>query len=172
MISSPLSGRLVGAGHARIALVVAGAGVTTGGLLLTTLAADTSTARLVLAYGIFGVGLGSVNAPITNTAVSGMPRSQAGLAAAVASASRQVGTSLGVALAGALAGAGIESAHSPAFAASTHVVFWLVVANGVGIAVVGLASTGAWAKASAQKVAFLLDAPTDSPAAGIMGGAG
>ena len=37
----------------------------------------------------------SVNAPITNTAVSGMPREQAGVAAAVASTSRQVGASLG-----------------------------------------------------------------------------
>ena len=42
------------------------------------------------------VGFGMMNAPITNTAVSGMPTSQAGVAAAVASTSRQVGSALGV----------------------------------------------------------------------------
>jgi MFS family permease len=163
MVCSPLSGRLVGAGRARLALVVAGAAIAMGALLLTTLARDTSVTYLVVAYGIFGIGLGTVNAPITNTAVSGMPRSQAGLASAVASTSRQVGASLGVALAGSLAGAGIESAHRPDFAAATHVVFWVIAGLGAGIVVLGLASTGRRAKASAERVAALLDAPADAP---------
>ena len=47
-----------------------------------------------------------VNAPITNTAVSGMPRAQAGVAAAVASTSRQIGQTLGVAVIGAVLAAG------------------------------------------------------------------
>ena len=51
-----------------------------------------------------GSASGSINPPITNTAVSGMPPSQAGVAAAVASTSRQVGVTLGVAVLGALAG--------------------------------------------------------------------
>ena len=159
MVCSPLSGRLVGAGRTRLALVVAGAAVATGALLLTALAQQTPLAYLLAAYAIFGVGLGMVNAPITNTAVSGMPRSHAGLASAVASTSRQVGASLGVALAGSLAGAGIESAHRPDFAAATHLVFWVIAGLGVGIVVLGLVSTGARARASAARVAFLLDAP-------------
>ena len=117
VVCSPLSGRLVGAGHARLAIVVAGAAIACGALLLTGLANDTPLPVLVAAYAVFGVGLGSVNAPITNTAVSGMPRSQAGLAAAVASTSRQVGASLGVALAGSLAGGGIDAGHRADFAA-------------------------------------------------------
>lgn len=52
---------------------------------------------------LFGLGFGAVNPPITNTAVSGMPAAQAGVAAAIASTSRQTGRSLGVALVGALA---------------------------------------------------------------------
>ena len=40
---------------------------------------------------IFGIGFGFVNAPITNAAVSGMPREQAGVAAAIATTSRQFG---------------------------------------------------------------------------------
>jgi EmrB/QacA subfamily drug resistance transporter len=157
MVCSPLSGRLVGAGRARLALVVSGAAMATGALLLTALAQSTSIAYLLAAYGIFGIGLGMVNAPITNTAVSGMPRSHAGLASAVASTSRQVGASLGVALAGALAGAGIESAHQPAFAAATHAFFWLSAALGIAIVVLGVASTGSRARESAARVAFLLD---------------
>jgi EmrB/QacA subfamily drug resistance transporter len=157
MVCSPVSGRLVGAGRARVALVVAGAAMAISALMLTALAPDTSLAYLVAAYAIFGVGLGTVNAPITNTAVSGMPRSQAALASAVASTSRQVGASLGVALAGALAGAGIDAAHRPDFASATHVVFWVTAALGAIIVVLGLVSTGARARASADRVASLLD---------------
>jgi EmrB/QacA subfamily drug resistance transporter len=156
MVCSPLSGRLVGAGRVRLALVVAGVAMTTGALLLTRLATGTSVVYLVVAYGIFGVSLGMVNAPITNTAVSGMPRSQAALASAVASTSRQVGASLGVALAGSLANAGIESTRQPAFASATHVMFWVIAGFGAAIVALGIASTGARARASAARVAGLL----------------
>ena len=157
MVCSPLSGRLVGAGRARLALVIAGAAMATGALLLTALARDTPLAYLLAAYGIFGVGLGMVNAPVTNTAVSGMPRSRAGIASAVASTSRQVGASLGVALAGSLAGGGIESAYQPGFAAATHAFFWLSAGFGMAIVLLGIGSTGARARASAARVAGLLE---------------
>jgi MFS family permease len=62
----------------------------------------TSVTYLVAAYVIFGIGCGLVTAPITNTAVSGMPKEQAGVAGAVASTSRQVGASLGVAVTGSI----------------------------------------------------------------------
>jgi len=159
VVCSPLSGRLVGAGRARLALVVAGAAMATGALVLTGLAQDTPLLYLLSAYGIFGIGLGMVNAPITNTAVSGMPRSHAGLASAVATTSRQVGASLGVALAGALAGTGIESAHRADFAAATHAFFWISATLGLAVVALGFASTGARARASAARVAFLLDPP-------------
>ena len=57
-----------------------------------------------------------VNPPITNTAITGMPPSQAGVAAAVASTSRQVGATLGVAVLGALAGGDTVGALGPGFA--------------------------------------------------------
>lgn len=156
-LCSPISGRLVGAGHTRFALVVAGVAIATAAMLLVELRQDTPLGQLVAAYAIFGVGLGMVNAPITNTAVSGMPRSQAGVAAATASTSRQIGASLGVAIAGTLAGAGIRVAHGPTFAASTHPVFWLTVGYGTAIVALGILSTGARARASALRVAPLLD---------------
>jgi EmrB/QacA subfamily drug resistance transporter len=159
-ICSPISGRLVGAGHVRLALVVAGVAIATAALLLVGLQQDTPLVQLVAAYAIFGVGLGLVNAPITNTAVSGMPLSQAGVAAATASTSRQVGASLGVAIAGTLAGGGIRVAHSATFAASTHPVFWLTVGYGGAIVALGVLSTGARARASALRVAPLLEETT------------
>jgi EmrB/QacA subfamily drug resistance transporter len=162
-VCSPISGRLVGAGHARFALVFAGFALAVGALLLTFLRVDTSFPLILAAYTVFGLGQGMVNAPITNAAVSGMPRAQAGIAAACTSTSRQVGASLGVALAGSIAGEAI----SPGFTSATHAVWWLVVVLGIGVVVLGFASTGVKAKESAARIAYLLDAPPvfDSPAA-------
>jgi EmrB/QacA subfamily drug resistance transporter len=91
LIFAPLSGRIVGRRGPRVGLLVGGAGIALGGALLTGLAAHTSIPSLVPAYLIFGIGFGMVNPPITNTAVLGMPPAQAGVAAAVASTSRQLG---------------------------------------------------------------------------------
>ena len=159
VVFAPLSGRLVAAGRARTALVLAGMGIATGGLMLTTLEVGTSTSYLLAAYATFGVGMGLVNAPITNTAVSGMPRAQAGLAAAIASTSRQVGSGLGVALAGAIAGGGLVAAHGADFATSTHPMWWVIAVDGLVIVALGFASTGARAMASARRVAYLVDPP-------------
>jgi hypothetical protein len=111
-----------------------------------------------------------VNAPITFAAVSGMPRAQAGVAAATASTSRQVGASLGVAIAGTLAGHGIQVAHSATFAAATHPVFWLTACYGAAIMALGLLSTSDWARQSALRVAPLLvdGVPAKEPGASPM----
>ena len=94
-ICAPISGRIVGTRGPRLPLLVAGIGMTVSAVMLTGLTTDTSTGWLFLTYIVFGLGFGVVNAPITNAAVSGMPRAQAGVASAVASTSRQVGASLG-----------------------------------------------------------------------------
>ena len=95
---SPLSGRLVGRQGPRVPLVIAGVCGTTACVMLTAVSSDTPMAWLLAAYVVFGVGVGFVNAPITNTAVSGMPRDQAGVASALATTARNVGQTLGVAL--------------------------------------------------------------------------
>jgi len=159
-VCSPLSGRLVGAGHTRAAMVVAGSAIAAAALIFTGLSADMPLPRLICAYGVFGVGLGLVNAPITNAAVSGMPRSQAGVASALASTSRQVGATLGVAIGGSIAGG--AAALGPAFAIATHPFFWIVVGCGVAIVALGLLSTGELARASVARVAGLLD-PKEAP---------
>ena len=75
---------------------------------------------LLAAYAVFGLGFGAVNPPITNAAVSGMPASQAGVAAAVATTSRQVGLTLGVAVVGAMATARVDGSLHDQLAAASH----------------------------------------------------
>jgi predicted MFS family arabinose efflux permease len=160
MIISPLSGRVVGACGARPSLLVSGTLLSVSGLLLTRLHADTPLGVLLPVFALFGIGFGVVNAPITFTAVSGMPRAQAGLASAVASTSRQVGVSVGVAVAGALAG-GAAGAHAHGgwsqFPEATHAFWWILAGAGVLILVLGWLSTSPWAKASTERIAHLLD---------------
>ncbi|HEX4448886.1 MAG TPA: MFS transporter [Polyangiaceae bacterium] len=156
---SPLSGRLVARGQTRAALAIAGTGLTLGALSLTQLEAHTPLAWLLVTYAVFGVGLGMVNVPITNTAVSGMPLTQAGVAAAVASTSRQVGASLGVAFAGSIVGSAMRGPGHPDFATATHAMWWLVVGCGMTVAVLAFVSTSEWARATARRVAYLLEEP-------------
>lgn len=78
LLCAPLSGRLVGSRGPRLSLIVAGTAITASALLFAAFEAETSNVTLFLGYMLFGIGFGFVNAPITNTAVSGMPRAQAG----------------------------------------------------------------------------------------------
>jgi MFS family permease len=143
-VCAPLSGRVVAATGARLPLVVSGVATAAGAALLVPIDAATSTARLLLAYALIGLGFGLVNAPITNAATSGMPREQAGVAAAIASTSRQVGMSLGVAVTGSII-AGTTGGLPSALPA----VWWLVVGCGLAIVALGVLGTTPWARASA-----------------------
>ncbi len=156
MVFPPLAGRIVGSRGARIPLLVAGVGLTVGCLMLTRVGPSTSFAWLVAAYVVFGFGFGFVNAPITNAAVSGMPRAQAGVAAAIASTSRQVGATLGVAVAGAL----IASAIHPGgrlTAADTHVGWWVLVGCSAAVFVLGSIVTTGVARETAERTAVKLN---------------
>jgi EmrB/QacA subfamily drug resistance transporter len=152
LIFAPLSGRVVGRRGPRLVLLAGGLGIMLGALLLTGIEANTSIASLLTAYFVFGVGFGTVNPPITNTAVLGMPEAQAGVAAAVASTSRQVGQTMGVAIAGAIAAAGAVTV-GPGFVQASHTVWWLVSGCGLAIVVLGLLSTTGWANTSAKRTA-------------------
>ncbi|WP_029382195.1 MFS transporter, partial [Streptomyces leeuwenhoekii] len=146
-LCAPLSGRLVGARGPRASLLVAGCAMTASGLLFALFEAETSDVTLFLGYVLFGVGFGFVNAPITNTAVSGMPRAQAGVAAAVASTSRQLGSTLGVAVIGAVLAAGVGSApYREAFVAAARPGWWILTSCGAAVLALGALTTGAWAR--------------------------
>jgi EmrB/QacA subfamily drug resistance transporter len=161
MICSPLSGRMVGAYGTRPSLLAAGTAMVLSALMLTHLSVGSGLAALLLSYVIFGIGFGLVNAPITNTAVSGMPKAQAGLAAAVASTSRQVGASLGVAVAGTVVG----TAAGAGFAEATHAFWWIMVGAGILVFILGLVSNSAWARRSSRQAAHLLEDPAPAESA-------
>jgi EmrB/QacA subfamily drug resistance transporter len=162
LIFAPLSGRIVGSRGPRTGLIIGGLGIMIGGALMTGIARNTSIPSLLPAYFIFGIGFGWVNPPITNTAVLGMPPAQAGVAAAVASTSRQVGQTLGVAIAGAVAAAGAGTI-GPGFVQGSHSGWWIVAACGFVTVLLGIASTTARANASAKRVADELEAPEIVP---------
>ncbi|MEV6941384.1 MFS transporter [Streptomyces sp. NPDC051172] len=168
LLCAPLSGRLVGSRGPRLSLLVAGVAITASAVLFAGFEAETSNVTLFVAYLLFGIGFGFVNAPITNTAVSGMPRSQAGVAAAVASTSRQLGQTLGVAVVGAVLASGVgSSSYRDVFVSASVPGWWILTGCGVAVLGLGALSSGRWARRSAERTAAQLDSVEVRQAAGV-----
>jgi EmrB/QacA subfamily drug resistance transporter len=157
MLVSPLSGRIVGRRGPRLPLAISGVASVTACAMLTGIDAATPFAWLVAAYVVFGVGFGFVNAPITNAAVSGMPRAQAGVASALATTSRQVGQTLGVAVVGAIATSGAGASVHAGLSAASAPGWWTLAACGAVVLVLGLVATTGRARESARRTAHRLD---------------
>ncbi len=153
VVFAPVSGWLVGHRGPRVPLVVAGIMLVVSGLILSQLTTTTATLHLLVAYLVFGLGFGMLNAPITNAAVSGMPRAQAGVAAAIASTSRQVGASLGVAVAGTVLTARLVGPFETGFVSAAQLCWYIIAGCGVLVLVLGLITTGTWARRTAESVA-------------------
>jgi EmrB/QacA subfamily drug resistance transporter len=162
---APISGRIVASRGPRTPLMIAGAAMFIGALPLTRLTDHFGYGWLIACYLVFGLGFGLVNAPITNAAVSGMPRSQAGVAAAVASTSRQIGASLGVAIVGAVVSGGAGAGIRTEFSQASRPGWWIVVGCGAAVFLLAVVTTGRWAAGSARKVGHLLDQDLDPDAA-------
>ncbi|MFD6984552.1 MFS transporter, partial [Streptomyces sp. NPDC059956] len=158
-LCAPVSGRLVATRGPRLPLLVAGVTMSASGLLFAAFSAESSTPMLFCGYVLFGIGFGLVNAPITNTAVSGMPRAQAGVAAAVASTSRQTGGALGVAIVGAVLAAGMAGGSGSAaeFVAAARPAWWIITVCGLLVLGVGFATSGGWARETALRTARALE---------------
>lgn len=150
---APCSGWLVGRYGPRPSLLIAGAGFIASTLILTRLGQQTPADWLLVAYALFGVGLGMVNPAISDSAVAGMPLSQAGVAAAIASTSRQVGASIGVAVSGTMVA--VSRAQGTDFTTATHAIWWVMTVCGATVLALGLASNTAWSRASTERVAHL-----------------
>jgi EmrB/QacA subfamily drug resistance transporter len=156
LVCAPLSGVLMGNRGTRLPLLVAGLALTVSPLLLAGLTPRTPMWVLIVSYLLFGIGSGLVNPPITNTAVSGMPPAQAGVAAAIASTSRQVGQTLGIAVLGAVAGASASAGFGTGFAHATH-LSWLIAAGmSAVVLMVGILTTTRWANRTARATAARL----------------
>lgn len=145
-ICAPISGKLVGQVGPRIPIVIAGVGFVGSAAILLSLRSDTSLVVLAVAYLLFGTGFGFLNAPITNSAVSGMPREQAGVAAAIASTSRQIGSALGVAVFGALAATQLTGPVKESLAQASHTGWWVMAGCGAALLVMAFVTTGAHAR--------------------------
>jgi predicted MFS family arabinose efflux permease len=168
LIFAPVSGRLTGRRGPRLPLLLAGAFMTAGGALMTTLSATTPPAWVLGTYFVFGIGFGLVNVPITNTAVSGMPSAQAGVAAAIASTSRQVGTSLGVAITGSVLSSALAGPLATGFVSASEAGWWIISGSGAAVLCLGVLSSGRWARATAARTADRISASQASaiPASG------
>jgi len=160
-VLAPVSGRLVGTHGPRIPLAAGGLAIAAGSFLLSLISAQSPILEVVAAYTVFGIGFGFINAPITNAAVSGMPDSRAGVAAAVASTSRQVGATLGVAVLGSVVTARIVGPVSTGFVSAAHLGWLIMTGTGVALFVIGLVTTGKWALRTAQ--VFDEEKPHDVP---------
>jgi EmrB/QacA subfamily drug resistance transporter len=153
MVLAPLTGRFMARHGTRAPLLAAAVAFIASPLMLVGLSVHTSVLLLLVSYILFGCALGMVNAPITNTAISGMPSAQAGVAAAVASTSRQVGATMGIAVIGAVVGASSANTFGAPFAHATHPGWWLIAGLGVIMLGVGAVTTTARGHATAAATA-------------------
>lgn len=157
VILSPISGRMVGRGGPRKPLVIAGVSLFVACSTLVDIGPTTPFGWLIAAYVVFGIGFGFVNAPITNAAVSGMPREQAGVAAAIATTSRQFGQAIGVAIVGAIVASSAGDSTEAGLSSATHPAWWTLTALGAVVLVLGVLATGSRATESARRTAVKLN---------------
>jgi MFS family permease len=157
MAGSLVSGRMVASRGPRPALLASGLCCVTGCAVLSGMNGTTAYPWLLAAYIVFGFGFGLVNTPVTNTAVSGMPRAQAGVASAIASTSRQVGQTFGVAVAGAIVASGAAGSLHAGFISASHAAWWTLTACSGLALLLGFLATTSRAHESARRVAVGLN---------------
>ncbi|HET9968295.1 MAG TPA: MFS transporter [Streptosporangiaceae bacterium] len=149
-----VSSRILARRGARLPMVAAGVALAAGGVLLSRLTASSGLVPLAVAFVVFGIGGGVINAPITYTAVSGMPVSQAGVASGIASTSRQIGQVLGIAVTGSVLAGSLRGRPLRAgFVAASHADWLLLAAMGVVIVVLGLVTASRRALVTAARTA-------------------
>ncbi len=145
-VFSTVSGRLVASRGPRLALIMSGALIGVGAVMLVDVSVHTAVWYLIVAYVLYGAGAGLVSAPITNTALSGMPRDQASVAGAIASTFRQTGAAVGVAVTGA-----VIASSSAGFVYASHAAWSVVAGGGAVVVLLGMVSTGHWAQSTAER---------------------
>jgi hypothetical protein len=89
----------------------------------------------------------------------------AGVATSLASAGRQTGTTLGVAISGTIVGPALARG-GVAFTSAARGGWWMVLGLGLGILVLGLLSTGRWARGTAARAAASFEGVDRGAAAG------
>ena len=151
-LCAPLAGRMVAKRGPRIPLVIAGAALTISSAALSRLTGTTEHAYLIATYALFGIGAGMVSSPITNGVMSGVPKTQAGMASGMNSSSRQLGQSLGVAIVGSVLAASMRGSMQAGFVRAAHAGWWILAGCGYIVLLLGLVCTTRWARATAAKL--------------------
>jgi len=162
-IGAVASSRVLARSGGRLPTVAAGAAMAVGSVLLAGITTSWTALHIIVAFAVFGIGAGAVNAPITQAAVSGMPFAQAGVASGIASTSRQVGTSLGVAITGSILAANLHGPLRAGFVAASHADWLLLTACGAAIFVLGLVTTSRWAQRTAARTSAALQNENAEP---------
>jgi len=163
-LGAVVSSRILARRGARLPMLAAGVGLAAGGLLLSQLTATSGLLPLAAAFAVFGIGGGLVNAPITYTAVSGMPVSQAGVASGIASTSRQIGQCLGIAVTGSILAGNLHGRPLKAgFVPASQACWLLLAAMGGVVFVLGLVTTSQWALGTAARTAAMFDTGEPKP---------
>jgi MFS family permease len=157
MLGSLVSGRVLANRGPRPVLLASGICCVIGCAILIGMTPTSAYPRLLAGYVIFGLGFGLVNAPVTDTALSGMPRAQAGVASAIVSTSRQLGQTLGVAVVGAIAASGAAESLHAGFTSAIRPAWWVLTASSALVLVLGLTATTSRANESARRTAVELN---------------
>ena len=106
---------------------------------------------------------GMVSSPITNGVMSGVPKTQAGMASGMNSSSRQLGQSLGVAIVGSVLAASMRGSMQAGFVRAAHAGWWILAGCGYIVLLLGLVCTTRWARATAAKHAYLTEPAVRPP---------
>jgi EmrB/QacA subfamily drug resistance transporter len=160
-VFSPASGFILGKYGPRIPLTGGAVAVVASMLMFALSKPGMSIVWLFAGYILTGIGLGAANAVLTNTAVSEMPRSQAGLAAAMISTMRQVGQALGVAVVGSvIASYSAKISMGPEFDEAWRVSCWILAWCSVAVLATALLTTGAWGRKTAEQASTLIQPET------------
>jgi EmrB/QacA subfamily drug resistance transporter len=165
VIWGPRNGKILAKFGSRIPLMIAGIALTAAAVILTQVTLTTPIAWLLIAYALMGLGNSAVGAPITHTAVAGMPIEQAGVAAGVSSTTRQIGQTIGVALAGVTLASATTGTHAH-LAIATHTGWILNAAYGLAVLGLGLIGTTNHAKATAKNALWTKHGPRLTPPPG------
>jgi EmrB/QacA subfamily drug resistance transporter len=151
--------RLAARNGLRVPLTLGGMALTLSMAAMSRLTVSSGNVYLVVAFMVFGIGLGMVDGQISYAAVSAMPASQAGLASGIASASRQMGQALGVAVTGALLNANLHGPVQTDFIAASRPAWIVLTGCGCIVLLIGLTAT------RTRSLPSSADLPADEPPA-------
>jgi len=118
-VIAPLAGRIVSRVGPRVP-IAAGFAVAAAGLaLLVVSEAGSGYPPRLVAFLLWGTGLGFVTPAVVAAAIAAVPKARAGLASAINNTARQAGGAIGIAVAGAVAG---SPARGGSFVSGLHAV--------------------------------------------------